>query len=733
MAAPVSWLNAALGIITADEDITNVPVTLTGVRRTFGDHFSSTGGAPASYIATGAKTSRTGADRAADTFNVLDWGLVCDGTTNNVPAFNVLMGVVSAFTGAANGGRVLVEFPNAGPGYAFASRATIPAGVEIVGKGRPTILCTGTTAAAFLIQTGNVAIRHIRFDGRYPTTAAGSIVTINNATGNVLIEDVSVLNPGGGITANTSYGVTVNRVFMENSAGHGVVLKSCYDCTVSYCHLQNCTLFGIILSTGCYRCLIEGNRTTKNGIELVGVTEGCYENRIIGNHAEGTGDNGISVTGWHNTVMGNVCKGCTGNGIEIYGERNTVVGNTCLNNAKSYSTNAGWRAGIAIQAAFGGTGQFNVIANNVIDDQQDTPTQQYGIWIGQTFAYPAWASGVSKVVGDYVKSGTSMYVATVAGTTGDTAPSWSDTQSDGGVTWRYVREFSAGSAQADYNEFSCNMIRKVVAGRYLDASGAANNSFIGGRQPVVLPQSLAVSQISNPGSVGSISVPTNTYRFLNGSTPSITVAAPGGAGQQATAVIASFFLFGFGTVNNGGSGYAVNDVLTLLGGTAASGTLRTVKVTAVDANGAITTITAGPTGSYKYAVLPPSDPQPTSGGTGTGATFNSPSWHVDAITVTSAGSNYLSVPAVTYTGVIGTPNSVATLASQLTVSAGVGQVVMDGSGTKLGTSGGSVGFMGATPVVRQSITGSRAGESASTASLRAALVALGLATDNTTA
>lgn len=46
---------------------------------------------------------------------------------------------------------------------------------------------------------------------------------------------------------------------------------------------------------------------------------------------------------------------------------------------------------------------------------------------------------------------------------------------------------------------------------------------------------------------------------------------------------------------------------------------------------------------------------------------------------------------------------------------------------------GNVGFYGAAPVAKPVITGSRAGESASTASLRAALVALGLVTDSTTA
>jgi len=46
---------------------------------------------------------------------------------------------------------------------------------------------------------------------------------------------------------------------------------------------------------------------------------------------------------------------------------------------------------------------------------------------------------------------------------------------------------------------------------------------------------------------------------------------------------------------------------------------------------------------------------------------------------------------------------------------------------------GNVGFYGTTPVAKPVITGSRGTESAATTSTRAALVALGLVTDSTTA
>ena len=504
------------------------------------------------------------------------------------------------------------------------------------------------------------------------------------------MENLESVN-GGGITVNTSYGVHINRFKVTNSSGHGVILTTCYDCEVTNSWLQACTYFGIILSAGCYRNLIAYNTTTQNAIELVGVTEGCYENRIIGNHAENTGDNGISVTGFKNVVSLNIVKGCQGNGIQLYGERNTCGGNTCLNNAQGWARNAGWRAGIAIQGAFGGTGQYNVVSSNVIDDEQATPTQQYGVWIGNSSAYAQWAAGQTIAVGAYRYYGLNLYYATTAGTTGSTPPTWTNATatSDGGVTWLFKRPFSAGSIASDYNEVSSNMIRNVAAGRYLDASGGSNNEFIGGRVPVVLPNPLIAAQISNPGGVGSISAPA-TGAISNGPSPTIAIAAPTGAGggQQATAVIASFILFGFGNIANGGSGYAVNDVLTLQGGTPINGNLRTVKVTSVDANGAITGRTAGAAGDYIYTALPPAGNQAATGGAGTGATFTSPVWHINAVTVTAPGSNYTSVPAVTCSPSIGaTP--VATLNSAMTVNAGLGQIVMDGTGTRLGVAGAS--------------------------------------------
>ena len=642
--------------------------------------------------AIGSTTGRSLAVRLADSFNALDNGIVSDGATDNSAAITALLNRAAAVATATGGGRVDVEFPAIGAGYGFGSRVTVPAGVRIVGIGRPLFRNVGASAGFFLNTAGNCEIRNVRFDSQYPSTVkgGGSSIVVNNAPGNVLIEDIDVVNPGGSISVTGSYGVTINRYNVTGSANHGVILTSCYDCVVSNCNLQNCSGFGIILSTACYRCLLIGNKTTQNQIELIGVTEGCYENRILYNHAEGTGDNGISITGFKNTIIGNIAKGCAGNGIQAYGERNTISGNICLNNNQGYAGNTGWRGGIAVQGGFGGTGQFNVISGNVCDDEQASPTQQYGVWLGNSSAYVTWATGQAITVNTYRYYGLNLYICTVAGTTGATPPTHtSGAVSDGGVTWLFKRVFSAGSTAADYNSINSTMIRNSAAGRYLDASGASNNEFIGGRQPVVLPNPLIASQISNPGGVASISPPGGAVS--NGATPAVIIAAPTGAGggQTAVAAITVFFLFGYGNIVPGSAGYAVNDILTLVGGTVQSGTARTIKVTSVDANGAITGFTGGTNGTYYYTALPPAGNSIYSGGAGTGAALSATVWHVYTISVTSPGSNYTSAPAVTFNPAIGGTAAAATLASSMTLNAGLGGVVFDGAGTHVGVAGAS--------------------------------------------
>jgi hypothetical protein len=149
--------------------------------------------------------------------------------------------------------------------------------------------------------------------------------------------------------------------------------------------------------------------------------------------------------------------------------------------------------------------------------------------------------------------------------------------------------------------------------------------------------------ISNGGTVTAITRTSSGGSYT--SIPSVAISAPTTAGGvQATASAAMFIQ----TVSivNGGTGYAVGNVLTVVGGTVI--TAATLTVSSVSA-GVITGVTVT-TGGTSYTVLP-SNPVSVTGGAGSGATFNVTSWAVSAtITITNAGSGYIEQPTVTFSG-----------------------------------------------------------------------------------
>lgn len=619
-----------------------------------------------------------------------------DGVTNDRAAFATAIGLAAA-RAVLIGAVVNVLVPAAT--YAIGSAIPMSSMVNMVGQGKPVLKATGSTGTLLSSTAGQFSIENMVLDGN-----SSAHNTDTNATcaftslSKIVFRNVDVINPTGGLHFTSCDTVLVDRCTVTGSKGHGVYFNGTHDSEVRGSNFQSLTFFGVILTNGCYRNLIQGNKTTANGIELVGITQDSYENRIVNNHAEGTGDNGISCTGYKNIIIGNICKGCQGNGIEVYGERNVVVGNHCLNNAQGNAGNSGWRAGIAIQGAFGGVAQYNTITGNTCDDDQASPTQIYGIWIGAS-GYTAWAAGQTisgaSVNGPvYRYNGANLYKTTGNGTTGSTAPTHTTgTVSDGTVSWIFVRTAIAGAIGPYVNEIAGNNIARAVTSKYLDASGATGanvNEISASFQTLVLPSTINVSAISNAGGLATVGVPVGSYTITNGSTVTCGVSAPNvSGGQQATVSVASYILFGFGSVGAGGTGYAVNDIVTMVGGTP-TGTACKLKVLTVDGSGAILTFTStGAGGGFTYSALPPTGNNTWSGGTGTGFTTANAVWHVNAFTITAAGSGYSAPPTVTLSPITGTPTITTTTSATMTLTAGAGQLLLDTTGTKLGVSGTS--------------------------------------------
>jgi hypothetical protein len=147
--------------------------------------------------------------------------------------------------------------------------------------------------------------------------------------------------------------------------------------------------------------------------------------------------------------------------------------------------------------------------------------------------------------------------------------------------------------------------------------------------------------ISNGGTVTAVTNTAGGTLYTSLPTPSISAPTTAG-GVQATISITMSHLSA-STISNGGTGYTVGDVLTIVGGT--TGTAAQFTVTS--ASGGVVTGIAR-TGVSTYTVLP-SSPSATTGGTGTGCTI-AVNWSVNTLTITNAGSGYVEQPTVTFSG-----------------------------------------------------------------------------------
>ncbi len=322
-----------------------------------------------------------------------------------------------------------------------------------------------------------VKLKTFKIDGNKANTSSLSCITMASSLKCSLI-DLDLLNvsgPGEGavLLSGTAYDNHLERVNSVGSESTAIGISGALAQrnTVIDCGLETNGLFGVRLGEGANGNLIMCNRTTDSVAELVGVTSDCHSNRILGNHAENTGDNGISVSGYDNLVANNHCVLNDRAGIWIWGSFNTVVGNVCKNNNLDTLTTF---AGIGVSSNYGGTGQHNTIVGNTIDDSQATPTQR-GVRIAGT-GYTTWVTGQVIVVGDYRVFGLNIYYATSAGTTGATAPvHTSGTVTDGTVSWRYTRSFLL-TASSNYNVVSDNKIGRFFSAAYFDSANWVTNT-----------------------------------------------------------------------------------------------------------------------------------------------------------------------------------------------------------------------------------------------------------------
>lgn len=172
--------------------------------------------------------------------------------------------------------------------------------------------------------------------------------------------------------------------------------------------------------------------------------------------------------------------------------------------------------------------------------------------------------------------------------------------------------------------------------------------------------------------------------------PTFTITAPPSGGTTATITTATMGGVSIKRFGATGRNYAVNDILTLTGGT---GTAPTLKVTSVDGSGGITGLTVQSNGALTAA---PANPVAFTGGSGTGGSLNIVWTNAGTFTPSimqfaSTGANYSVGTVLTIAGDTGTATTFTVSAIDGTGGITAAAVQTVGSLTAIGGTAGPDG------------------------------------------
>ena len=378
----------------------------------------------------------------------------------------------------ASGSHARILIPSAGVGcYVLTHPIEMDSNVELFGDPEASF-ASGDHSTTFFVITGksNIRLANIVLGG-YRNGESLHIKPAIKIEGSRQIEldDIDIHNSTGEINVTSSSFVWINRLKIDNSLQHGIVLDNTDYSRVSDGWFTDEVGFGIILRNGSHDNIISKNTTKHNGIELIGITFGAYRNIVTHNYAEGTGDNGISVTGNNNIVAFNETIGCAGNGIGVYGEWNRISNNYSTNNAQKAIVHS-WRAGIAVIPGFGGLATHNIIEDNIIDDDQQHVTQKIGVWLARS-TYTNWVPLHYFRRNTIIEINSRLYRNKRDGSSDLYPPSCSRlTCTDGDMTFDFVRNLDNDSHIGDFNYIKNNHISYTKMTPYLNEGVGDHNS-----------------------------------------------------------------------------------------------------------------------------------------------------------------------------------------------------------------------------------------------------------------
>jgi hypothetical protein len=478
--------------------------------------------------------------------NLADYGAVADGDTDLTPAITAALadGIKTMVLDQGSGDYVMRVGTTLGNNVSLVAGDGMPTILVDLNSGSRAFTLTGRQ---------NVRIAGIRFDGQYNGTRNDALMVLSGASRCVIRDcefyKIPCAGTGGIVISGNGERNEVSYNRFDEAAGTTIGCSNGHRNRILYNELYDCGHevegFGIRIGEGSHRNLVHGNHVERQGIEGIGTYWNTYLNRITDNHCEECGDNGISISGYQSTVHGNTCIDNERAGIGIWGSFNTVTGNICLRNGTEQewplwrnglviapggrvgysgriysSVNGGttatgsepvhtsgtvtgadgvdwtWVAsisywsGVWVACGYGGTGQYNTIGNNILDDDgatADERTQYFGVRIQTGNGYTAWDVGQTISAGTYRVSGLHIYVATTSGTTGATAPTHtSGDASDGGVTWNYRASFISSAFPRGNVVFGNTSLRTKSGQTYSDGLDWLANSLFA-HQTVSMP------------------------------------------------------------------------------------------------------------------------------------------------------------------------------------------------------------------------------------------------------
>ncbi|WP_317259170.1 glycosyl hydrolase family 28-related protein [Paenibacillus sp. J5C2022] len=312
--------------------------------------------------------------------NVMDYGAIGDGTTDDTDAIQAAIAACSA----AGGG--VVCFP---AGTYLSGTIQVGGNMKLRGVGQDVTLLKlkpGTNDALMVgTLTENVTISDMTLDGNASQQTTGSTVIFWKCK-RITIDHIKVVNSHV-IALNMSNVMAsrITRSHLKGTIGNTVISFSLDDPQYAEGNnwvmdnlIEDGYLDGIIYNTN--RGVISGNIIRNNGLVPNNTAGGVYINNKFGivisnNLIEGNDGNGIDIIDATEIISeGNWCVNNNSAGIMYASVTNSqIIGNVCKNNGKAPAT--GQDDGISIL----GNSHLVTITGNRCFDDQSVKTQRYGI------------------------------------------------------------------------------------------------------------------------------------------------------------------------------------------------------------------------------------------------------------------------------------------------------------------------------------------------------------------